>query len=155
MDQEKQETQTAIERLLHGQSTVVLSTVNADGTPHATPLFYLAGDELEIYWFSAASSQHSDNLARDCKVAVAVYASTEHWKEICGAQMRGTVKKITDRALRREVTKRYCDRFHLGRIFRVALARSSLYVMQPSWIRYIDNSKRFGYRSEITLPTRL
>jgi hypothetical protein len=28
-------------------------------------------------------------------------------------------------------------------------------VLSPSWIRYIDNSKRFGYRSEISLPTHL
>ncbi len=155
MNEENQETQEAIERLMHSQSTLVLSTVNADGTPHATPLFYLAGAELELYWFSAASSQHSDTLTRDRNVAIARYASTEHWKEICGVQMRGTVEKITDRKLRRDVTRRYCDRFDLGQIFRVALARSSLYVLWPAWIRYIDNSKRFGYRSEISLPTRL
>jgi hypothetical protein len=155
MDQEKQETQKAIEALVHGQSTLVLSTVNADGTPHATPLFYLAGDELELYWFSDASSQHSANLTRDCNVAVAVYASTEHWKEICGVQIRGTVGKITDRKIRRDITRRYCGRFQLGQIFRLALARCSLYVLWPSWIRYIDNSKRFGYRSEISLPTHL
>jgi uncharacterized protein YhbP (UPF0306 family) len=155
MDQDEQDTQTAISRLMHSQSTFVLSTVNADGTPYATPLFYLAGDELELYWFSAASSQHSDNLTRNHSVAIALYTSTEHWKEICGIQMRGAVEKITDRKFRRDVTRRYCERFHLGQIFRVALARSSLYVVRPSWIRYIDNSKRFGYRSEITLPASL
>jgi len=155
MDQEKQETLKAIEALVHGQSTLVLSTVNADGTPHAAPLFYLAGKELELYWFSDASSQHSANLARDCNVAVAVYASTEHWKEICGVQMRGTVRKITDSKIRRDIKRRYCDRFQLGQIFRFALARCSLYVLSPSWIRYLDNSKRFGYRSEISLPTHV
>jgi hypothetical protein len=152
MDHDKQETQRAIERLVQSQSTLVLSTVNADGTPHATPLFYLAGAELELYWFSDASSQHSGNLGRNCGVAVAVYASTEHWKEIRGVQIRGTVEQITDRKIRRDITLRYSDRFHLGRIFRLALTRSSLYVLRPSWIRYIDNSRHFGYRSEIHLP---
>ncbi len=155
MDQEKQETQKAIERLVHSQSTLVLSTVNPDGKPHATPLFYLAGAELELYWFSSDSSQHSGNLTWDHSVAVAIYTSTEHWKEICGVQMRGAVENITDRKIRRNVTRRYCERFHLGQSFRLALARSSLYVLWPAWIRYIDNSKRFGYRSEIQLPTRL
>jgi len=155
MNQEEQDTQAEIRRLLYNQSTFVLSTVNADGTPHATPLFYLATDEFELYWFSAASSQHSDNLTRDHNVAIALYASTEHWKEICGIQMRGSVEKVRDRIIRRDVTRRYCERFHLGKIFRVALASSSLYVVRPSWIRYIDNSKRFGYRAEIILPTHL
>ena len=155
MDQEKQETQKAIERLLQSQSTLVLSTVNADGKPHATPLFYLAGAELELYWFSSDSSQHSGNLTPDHSVAVAIYTSTEHWKEICGVQMRGTVENVTSRKIRRDVTRRYCERFHLGQSFCLALASSSLYVLWPSWIRYIDNSRHFGYRSEIRLPTRL
>lgn len=155
MDHEEQETQKAIESLVHGQSTLVLSTVNADGTPHAAPLFYLAGGELEFYWFSSTSSQHSVNLIRSRSVAGAIYAPTEHWKEICGVQMRGAVENITDRKVRRDVTHRYCERFHLGRIFRLALSRSSLYVLRPSWIRYIDNSKHFGYRAEIDLPPRL
>lgn len=154
MDLEQRETQKAIESLVHGQSTLVLSTVNADGTPHATPLFYLAGGELELYWFSSTSSQHSENLIRSQSVAVAIHASTERWKEICGVQMRGAAENVTDRKIRRDVTRRYCERFHLGRIFRLALSRSSLYVLRPSWIRYIDNSRHFGYRVEINLPPR-
>ena len=155
MDHEQQETQKAIERLVHGQSTLVLSTVNTDGTPHAAPLFYLAGGGLEFYWFSSKSSQHSENLVRSHSAAVAIYASTEYWKEICGVQMRGAVENITDRKLRRDVTRRYCERFHLGRIFRLALSRSSLYLLRPSWIRYLDNSRHFGYRAEIDLPPHL
>ena len=155
IDHEQQETQKAIESLVHGQSTLVLSTVNADGTPHAAPLFYLAGDELEFYWFSSTSSRHSENLIRSRNVAIAIYASTEHWREICGVQMRGAVENITDRKVRRDVTRRYSERFHLGRIFRFALSSSSLYVLRPSWIRYIDNSRHFGYRAEMDLPPRL
>jgi uncharacterized protein YhbP (UPF0306 family) len=155
MDHEQQETQKAIERLVRSQSTLVLSTVNVDGDPYATPLFYLAGTELELYWFSSDSSQHSGDLNRSRSVAVAIHTATEHWKEICGVQIRGTVETITDRKFRRDVTRRYCERFHLGTIFRLALARSSLYVLWPSWIRYTDNSRHFGYRSEIYLAPRL
>jgi uncharacterized protein YhbP (UPF0306 family) len=149
------ETQKAIDSLVRSQTTLVLSTVSADGEPYAAPLFYLAGGELEFYWFSSSSSQHSENLIRSQSVAVAIYASTEHWKEICGVQMRGAPKKITDRKVRRDVTRRYCERFHLGRVFRLALSRSSLYLLRPSWIRYIDNSRHFGYRTEIDLRPRL
>jgi uncharacterized protein YhbP (UPF0306 family) len=152
MDQQSKDTKAAAEHLLRGQSTLVLSTVNSDGTPYATPLFYLLGDELELYWFSSASSQHSQNLSHGGAVSAAVYVATERWREICGVQVKGTAEKITDRKVRREITRRYCERFHLGQVFRLAFARSSLYVFRPSWLRYIDNSKRFGFRSEVSLP---
>ena len=40
--------------------------------------------------------------------------------------MRGMVSKVTDRALRGEISRAYRDRFHLGNIFRVAIAKSAL-----------------------------
>lgn len=153
MDHQSSETKAAAEHLLRGQSTLVLSTVNPDGTPHAAPLFYLVGGHLELYWFSSASSQHSQNLSRGGTVSVAVYVATECWKEIRGVQATGTPERITDHKMRKEITRLYCERFHLGQIFRLAFARSLLYVFRPSWIRYIDNSKRFGFRSEVSLPT--
>jgi uncharacterized protein YhbP (UPF0306 family) len=148
----KRKQREEVERLIQSQSTLALSTVNADGMPHATPLFYLAGTALELYWFSSDSSQHSLNLMPGRSVGLAIYVSTAHWQEICGVQMRGTVEQITDRKIRRDVTRRYCERFHLGRVLRLALARSSLYVLWPGWIRYIDNSKHFGHKFEFTLP---
>ena len=51
----------SIAGLLRSESTLVLSTLGADHDPHATPLFYLAGPELELYWFSSSSSRHSRN----------------------------------------------------------------------------------------------
>ena len=151
MDREKQETQKAIEALVQGQSTLVLSTVNADGTPHATPLFYLAGEELELYWFSDASSQHSANLTRDRNVAVAVYASVNRWEKIRGVQLEGTANEVSDPQQRREIIAGYRRRFRLGALLSVAIAQSTLYAFRPSWIRYTDNSRGFGYHVEIEM----
>jgi hypothetical protein len=35
-----------------------------------------------------------------------------------------------------------------------AMTRSRLYVFEPSWVRYIDNSRRFGYRFEVRLAAK-
>ena len=142
----------AIGRLLRSQSTLVLSSSDAAGQPHATPLFYLTGDDFELYWLSSRSSIHRSNIATNPLGSAAIYAATERWREIRGVQMRGSVSRITERTRRREILKHYRERFQLSDLFRAVMARSSLYVFQPRWIRYIDNTRRFGFKFEIDLP---
>lgn len=152
MSESPEETLQAIDRLLKTQSTMVISTCDTGGWPHATPLFYLAGAEFELYWFSSPSSLHSSNAARTPQASVAIYAATDQWQQIRGVQMRGTVHKVTQRAERRKISKEYRTRFNLGIMFRAVMAKSSLYVFRPCWVRYLDNARRFGFKFEIDLP---
>jgi uncharacterized protein YhbP (UPF0306 family) len=146
-----------VARLLQQQSTLALATTSADGTPHIAPLFYLAGDALRLFWFSSAASRHSRNLKRDPAAAVTVYRPTRQWREIRGVQLRGTVSVVRDPARRSAMAAAYSARFQLGTAFKAVQARSRLYEFQPSWIRYLDNSIRFGYKFEFSppLPTGL
>lgn len=136
---------------LKDQSTLALATVAGDGSPRVTPLFYLLEDDLQMYWFSSASSEHSRSLRRNPAVAVTVYRDTERWREIRGVQMRGAAQAVGDRTLRRSIAEAYAERFQLGKVLQAGIARSSLYVFEPSWIRYIDNSRRLGYRFEVRI----
>jgi uncharacterized protein YhbP (UPF0306 family) len=138
-------------RLLRSQSTLSLSTVTAEGGPRAVPLFYLPGENLRLYWFSSASSGHSHDLKRNAAAAVAIYRPAEHWRAIRGVQMRGTVSIVTVPAERRAVADAYVERFRLDTLLRAAMSRSTLYRFEPSWLRYIDNSNRFGYTREISI----
>jgi len=144
-----------IAAFLKSQSTLALATTAGDGAPQVAPLFYLADDHLRLYWLSSASSQHSRNLKRNPEAAVSVYSPTEQWKEIRGVQMRGAVAVVTARSQRREIVEAYCARFHLEPLFQTAIARSRLYCFQPEWARYLDNSKRFGYKFELTIKASL
>jgi uncharacterized protein YhbP (UPF0306 family) len=137
--------------LLQGQNTLVLATSCPDGAPRLAPLFYLPGENLRLYWFSSPASEHSRNLKHNPAAAVSIFRPTDRWKQICGVQMRGTAAVVTDRARRKAVAKAYTDRFQLGVLLQGALSRSRLYEFQPSWLRYIDNSKRFGDKFEISL----
>ena len=139
--------------LLAAQSTLSLATTNENGQAYVTPLFYyFVEPEFALCWLSSADSQHSRNLARNSAAAVTVYRQTEKWQEICGVQMTGQAVRIEDRARRKTIVAGYMKRFHLGTIFRLAISRSVLYAFRPAWIRYLDNSKRFGYKTELTLP---
>jgi uncharacterized protein YhbP (UPF0306 family) len=152
MSESQEETLQAIDHLLRSESTMVISTCSHGDAPHATPLFYLTGAQFELYWFSSPSSIHSRNVAKAPEASAVVYAPTDQWQRIRGVQMRGTVHKITQRTQRREISKAYCARFDLGILFRAVMARNSLYVFRPCWVRYLDNTRAFGFKFETELP---
>ena len=134
--------------LLNSESTLTLATCGADGAPYAAPLFYVP-DAGRLYWFSSARSAHSRNLKRDPRASVTVYAATADWRKIRGVQMRGAARVVTDRDLRRTITAAYVERFHLGKIFQTLMTRSRLYCFEPCSIRYIDNTRGFGYKCTV------
>jgi hypothetical protein len=139
---------------LNQQSTLTLATVSEEGLACVAPLFYLleaekeAESPLTFYWLSSPSSQHSRNLRLEQRAALSIQVQTERWREIRGLQMRGTVEVVRDRERRRTVIERYSERFQLGAVLRVAIARSTLYAFRPELVRWIDNSKRLGKRVE-------
>jgi len=143
-----------VRSLLLGQSTLALATADENSTPRTTPLFYLADDALRLYWFSSRSSLHSRNLARNPQASAAVFRHVESWRQIQGVQMQGSVAVIADKKLRESITRDYCERFQLGNLFALAIGRSALYCFTPSCVRYIDNTRRFGYKFEIELGQR-
>ena len=66
--------------------------------------------------------------------------------------MRGAVSKITEPKRRAALIKAYCERFQLGTVFRVAIRRSALYLLQPDFFRFIDNARGFGSNVELARP---
>ena len=137
---------------LRAHSTLTLATVSGDGTPYATPLFYVLDENLQLYWLSSGSSTHSMHLAVRSDVSAAVYSETDEWEKIRGVQLWGTASVVQQSNLRKEVVKAYTERFRLGSIFRLAIVACNLYRLAPMRVRYLDNSKHFGYKRELILP---
>jgi uncharacterized protein YhbP (UPF0306 family) len=135
--------------LLREQNTLTLATTNEEAEAEAAPLFYWVDEDLALYWLSSPQSRHSLAARRLARVAVTVYRSSANWEGICGVQMRGQIKTVAKAERRAELLKKYCERFKLGGIFSLAIRQSVFYVFEPEWIRYIDNSVRFGYKFEL------
>ncbi len=140
-----------IRSLLRSQTTLVLATAGEDSLPRSTPLFFIADEGLRLYWFSSRSSLHSRNCARNTEASIAISNGARRWQQIQGVQMQGSVSIVTDRSLRNAIAHAYSARFQLGNLFAFAIRRSSLYCFTPSWVRYLDNSLRFGYKFELNL----
>jgi uncharacterized protein YhbP (UPF0306 family) len=150
MDRNRKRLQRVVD-FLETETTLALSTAAKDGCPCVAPLFYLPREGARLFWFSSPASRHSRNLRENPRAAGTVYCRTGDWKKIRGVQMRGSASRVSDPALRRAVAKEYKERFHLGTLFATAISKSTLYCFQPEWVRYIDNSRRFGYKFEMSL----
>jgi general stress protein 26 len=79
--------------LLSAQNTAVIATVNADGSPAATPVrFYSLG--FEIMYTSWNASPKSRNLRRDPRVSVGILAPLVGQASSRGAQIFGIARTL-------------------------------------------------------------
>ncbi len=63
--------------LLNNVKHASMATVNDDGSPHNTPYFFMASEDLtSLFWGSHPHSVHSKNILRDGKLFVVLYEAT-------------------------------------------------------------------------------
>ncbi len=139
-----------IAALLREETTLSLATTAENGEPTVAPLFYIADEELILYWLSSEGSRHSLNLRRTPRASAAVYHCAWSWRQIRGVQMSGRVSLVADPKRRGVLLEVYSKRFKLGRAFRPLLGRSALYAFEPEFFRFIDNAAGFGSKFELT-----
>ncbi|HSX43158.1 MAG TPA: pyridoxamine 5'-phosphate oxidase family protein [Candidatus Saccharimonadales bacterium] len=64
--------------LLATVNHAAMATVNADGSPHNTPYFFMRDETLEhLYWGSHPDSEHSKNVVRTGQIFVVLYDAVE------------------------------------------------------------------------------
>jgi uncharacterized protein YhbP (UPF0306 family) len=145
------ETRAAIAGFLASHSTLTLATLSAAGDLMAASLFYVADDELRLYWVSGTSSRHSRNLAHHARVAVTIHGQTWTWIEIAGVQMEGEAVVLPAGPAWTEAWERYRAKFPFVDDFQAEVSRSNCYVLTPRWVRLIDNRRGFGHKVELAL----
>jgi nitroimidazol reductase NimA-like FMN-containing flavoprotein (pyridoxamine 5'-phosphate oxidase superfamily) len=62
--------------LIDANLYLTLGTVDADGRPWTTPVYFAPGEDREFYWLSATDSEHSLNLAERPQVSLVIFDST-------------------------------------------------------------------------------
>jgi hypothetical protein len=65
-----------VRELLKTVRHVAIATVNADGSPHNSPVFAGTDDQLNVYWLSCHDNQHSQNIDRDGQAFLVFFDST-------------------------------------------------------------------------------
>ena len=65
-------------QLLASVRHAAMATVNASGTPHNTPYFFMIDHDLtHLYWGSHPNSMHSRNIIRTGRLFVVLYEANE------------------------------------------------------------------------------
>src|SRR5918999_5209136 len=55
---------------------LTLGTVDADGRPWTSPVYFAPAGDREFYWLSATDAQHSRHLAERPQVSMVIFDST-------------------------------------------------------------------------------
>jgi len=122
----------------------------------AAAVFY-ANDGFSIYFLSAPTSRHGQNLANNPRASLTIHEDYSDWRDIKGIQSEGTVSVLAGEA--EETARRlYGEKFPIvGKLEQApasivkALAKVRWYKFVPERLYFIDNSAGFGHRSEIDL----
>lgn len=145
----REEALRRLNRVVEGQSTLVLSTAGDEG-PSGAPLFYVPLPDLRLAWLSSPRSRHAIHGEADPRAAVSIFAPTFRWEEILGAQLQGRVEVVREEEERAGILAAYERRFGLGASFDGIIAASVLYRFEPTRARLLDNRLGFPGRVEIS-----
>jgi len=83
-----------VDAFLRDSMKVQVATVNPDGSPHLTTLFYVVEDGRIAFW-TYGSSQKIKNLERDPRITCLV-ESGEDYFELRGVSITGTAELVRD-----------------------------------------------------------
>ena len=142
--------QQLLDFLRHHQ-VLTVAVVTAAGRPHAAALFYAVDDRLRFYVLTEPSTRHGAVLAGPAGVAGTVQADRQRWWEIQGVQFRGQCRPLNGAAQARgwEI---YGARFPFvkpaSRVLQGRLVKMTLWRIEPTWFRLIDNRRGFGHKTE-------
>ena len=136
-------------------STLTLATASPEGKPHAVPVYFVAlmssqGEAalLRIYFFSELDSRHSRDISATSLGAAAIYPDTHDWGQIRGLQMHGRVHPVPDGVKWERAWQGYLKKFPFVGELKEVVAKNTLYVFTPTWVRMVDNRQGFGYKQE-------
>lgn len=90
-----------VEEFLGSQMKVQVATVNPDGSPHLTTLFYVL-DQGRVAFWTYASSQKIKNLQRDARITCLVETGDDY-VELRGVSITGKAELVTDESRIREI----------------------------------------------------
>jgi PPOX class probable F420-dependent enzyme len=99
-----------VQRYLDTKEVVILGTINADGSPLVTAMWFLH-DPASLTLISVDDLQKVRNLRRDPRLHVVAESGTRD-AEIKGVAIRGRAEFLGDSAERRALVGRFLDKYH-------------------------------------------
>jgi len=130
-------------------NTLTLAT-ERDRIPFACSLFY-ANDNFDLYFCSETKTRHAENLKSNPRVAAAIHEDCRDWRAIQGVQLEGACAGVSDPIASARALALYAIKFPFVAQLGAVMAKVSFYKITPRWVRFVDNTRGFGFKEEISL----
>lgn len=139
---------TRIIAYMREHNTLTLATEKSS-IPFVCSLFYV-NNELELYFVSESKTQHAQNIAENPAVGVTISEDHRDWRAITGIQLEGSCEMLGASQSVRPLAM-YAQKFPFVASLSAAMAKVKFYKITPRWIRFVDNTRGFGFKEEIDL----
>jgi nitroimidazol reductase NimA-like FMN-containing flavoprotein (pyridoxamine 5'-phosphate oxidase superfamily) len=73
---------------------MTIATVDAQGKPWITPVFYVHDNSYNLYWTSYKESEHSKNIRNNSNVSIVIYGPVPPENNIDAVYMQATVTQL-------------------------------------------------------------
>ena len=136
-----------IQKFIRNHNTMTLATYGKKGIGAAAVIYAPSKEGISRFFVSNPKSAHIINLENNNKCAATIQEDGLKWDMIKGLQVKGSVTEA-----KKEYWEIYFGRFPYikeDKILSKALEKVSLYELQISWARLINNEIEFGKRTEI------
>lgn len=131
---------------------MTLATVDDRGHPHAADIYAAVGPDLDLFFLSGPSTEHSRHIAANPWVALTGHDPVQMWQQVRGVQLHGVCERATGVAERMGMDA-YIEKFEHVRQTPSLMRVLTMYRVKPRRVRWIDNAVRFGYKVEFEWPS--
>ncbi len=141
---------------LQQHQVMTLATTGPSGV-WAAAVFYV-NEGFDLYFLSAGHTRHAQNMAASSRVSAAIHEDYGEWTAVKGIQLEGVTQPLQGQARQSAIAlyrTKYPFLAKVPAVIQSALAQVNWYRLRPDKLYFIDNSKGFGHRDEIPLPTHV
>jgi uncharacterized pyridoxamine 5'-phosphate oxidase family protein len=75
---------------------MTLATLNPDGAPRVSPVYYTAARYADFYWVSSPEAQHSRNLEHTPEVEIVIFDSSVPVSETAAVYLGAHARRVED-----------------------------------------------------------
>jgi uncharacterized protein YhbP (UPF0306 family) len=142
---------THVAQFIKDHHVLSLAVRSEDDSPYAVNLFYCLAADGTILIFTKPDSVHGRSMLEFPRVAGTISGSETSWNKIRGVQFKANARPLL--AEKADISwKVYRKRFPFLKFQPPALVKAitsaHMWALEPSWIRFIDNTKAFKHKEE-------
>ena len=135
--------QTAVVQYLDQARTMQIATVSGD-QPWCASVYFAHDNAHNLYWISLPDTRHSQEIARNQRVAGAIALPHQYGEKVHGLQFQGVAREVSEPDEIARVIEAYAERygrFSLGQEIIQHATPVRLYQIKPTYfVRYDEHN---------------